>query len=67
MLVVSVSVDMQWLWVMVKVVMDNILIPLHSGPPSCLCSKTEQCEITGENEVNVVPNISEVKFSFNIY
>ena len=52
MLVVSVSVDMQWLWVMVKVVMDNILIPLHSGPPSCLCSKTEQCEITGENEEN---------------
>ena len=31
-----------------------------SGPPSCLCSKTEECEITGDNELDVVPNITQV-------
>ena len=47
--------------VKVRVVMVNVCIPLLSGPPSCLCSKTEQCEITGDNEIDVVPNITEVK------
>ena len=32
-----------------------------SGPPSCLCSKTEQCEVTGDNELEVVPNVTRVR------
>ena len=31
-----------------------------SGPPSCLCSKIEECEITEENELEAVSNIYEV-------
>ena len=38
---------------------------LHSGPPSCLCSEVGECINTGDNEVEVVPNISQVK-SFHI-
>ena len=49
-----------------RVVMDNIFIPLLSGPPSCLCSKIEQCEITEDNELDVVPNITEVKLSYYV-
>merc|ERR1711953_865606 len=30
-----------------------------SGPPSCLCSKPEQCEITEDNELDVVPSVVE--------
>merc|ERR1711953_1416688 len=30
-----------------------------SGPPSCLCSKPEQCEITEDNELDVVPYVAE--------
>ena len=33
---------------------------LLSGPPSCLCSKVEECTITGENEVDNIVNIFEV-------
>ena len=39
----------------------DIVIPPPSGLPSCLCSKTEQCEITGDNELDRIPNISEVR------
>ena len=38
-----------------------ICISLLSGTPSCLCSEIEECEITEENEVDVVPNVTEVK------
>ena len=31
-----------------------------SGSPSCLCSKTEECEITEDNELEAVSNIYEV-------
>ena len=47
-------------------------IIINSGPPSCLCSKPEQCEITEDNELDVVPSVVEVKmkifqiFHFNI-
>ena len=47
-----------------RVVTDNILNPLLSGPPSCLCSKIEQCEITEDNELDVVPNITEVTLGY---
>ena len=33
----------------------------RSGPPSCLCSKTEECQTTGDNELAVVPNITQVR------
>ena len=33
----------------------------NSGLPSCLCSKTEECEITADNELDVVPNITQVR------
>ena len=51
--------------------MHNIII--FSGPPSCLCSKPEQCEITEDNELDVVPYVAEVTmkifqiFHFDIY
>ena len=35
-------------------------IEIFSGPPSCLCSKPEECEITGDNELDVVPSVAEV-------
>ena len=34
---------------------------LLSGPPSCLCSEVGECENTGDNEVDIVPNIFQVK------
>ena len=34
-----------------------------SGPPSCLCSKTEACEITGDNELEAISNVYEVTMS----
>ena len=37
-----------------------IIHPQLSGPPSCLCSKTEQCEISGDNEIDFVPDIKKV-------
>ena len=48
-------------------------IKIFSGPPSCLCSKPEQCEITEDNELDVVPYVAEVTmkifqiFHFDIY
>ena len=33
---------------------------LLSGPPSCLCSKVEECKNTGENELDNITNILEV-------
>ena len=48
-------------------------IKIFSGPPSCLCSKPEQCEITEDNELDVVPSVVEVEmkifqiFYFNIF
>ena len=44
--------------VILKYLVGNIEI--FSGPPSCLCSKPEQCEINGENELEVVPYVAEV-------
>ena len=41
--------------------MVNIVIPAPSGPPSCLCSKPEECETTGDNELDVVPNVTQVR------
>ena len=32
----------------------------HSGPRSCLCSKTELCSVSEDNEVEVFPNILQV-------
>ena len=32
----------------------------HSGPRSCLCSKTELCSVSEDNEVEFVPNIVQV-------
>ena len=34
--------------------------PLCSGSPSCLCSRTEACEISGDNELDFVPDVGEV-------
>ena len=31
-----------------------------SGPPSCLCSKVEECKNDGENEVDSIIDIFEV-------
>ena len=31
-----------------------------SGPPSCLCSNVEACHITEDNELELVPDITEV-------
>ena len=31
-----------------------------SGPPTCLCSKVEACEVNGDNRVNVLPDITKV-------
>merc|ERR1712062_132683 len=28
-----------------------------SGPPSCLCSQEEECEVTADNQIDLVPNI----------
>ena len=33
----------------------------RSGPPSCLCSEVAACENTGDNEVDVLPNIFQVR------
>ena len=33
---------------------------IFSGPRSCLCSKPEECEITGDNELEVVNGLTEV-------
>ena len=33
----------------------------HSGPVSCLCSEIGECDYTGDNEVDVLPNIFQVK------
>merc|ERR1719394_2337335 len=30
-----------------------------SGPPSCLCSKTEECQMSEDNELEVITNIYE--------
>ena len=32
----------------------------HSGPRSCLCSKTELCSVSEDNEVEVFLNILQV-------
>ena len=37
-----------------------LIILISSGPSSCLCSKPEECEISGDNELDVVPNVAEV-------
>ena len=39
----------------------DILIPQPSGPLSCLCSRNEECEITGENELDFIPNVTLVR------
>ena len=33
---------------------------LHSGPQDCLCSRTEECSVSEDNEVEVFPNILQV-------
>ena len=33
---------------------------MFSGPVSCLCSKPEECEITGDNELDVMNGLTEV-------
>ena len=49
------------------------IIIIFSGPPSCLCSTPEECEITGDNELDFVPFVAEVTmkifqiFHFDIY
>ena len=37
-----------------------LLSLLPSGPVSCLCSEVAACENTGDNEVDVLPNIFQV-------
>ena len=34
---------------------------LPSGPVSCLCSEVAACEDTGDNEVDILQNILQVK------
>ena len=34
---------------------------LPSGPLSCLCSEVEECENTGDNEVDFLTNVFQVK------
>ena len=37
------------------------LIPIpHSGPRNCLCSRTEECSVSGDNELDFVPEVSKV-------
>ena len=33
---------------------------LHSGPQSCLCSRTEECSVSEDNEVEIIPDILQV-------
>ena len=45
---------------------ENNLIPCSlSGPPSCLCSKVEECEVTGDNQIDLIPNVFKVKTLLN--
>ena len=32
-----------------------------SGPPRCLCSKAEQCQMNADNELDVVANVTQVE------
>ena len=32
----------------------------RSGPSTCLCSKLEACKVNEDNEVEVVPDVTEV-------
>ena len=38
-----------------------ILTLIHSGPQSCLCSELAECRYTADNELEVLPNIFQVK------
>ena len=40
--------------------LQKLKLVIFSGAPSCLCSKPEQCEITEDNELDVVPYVAEV-------
>ena len=53
---------MAYMMLMVLIVIVLILYFLPpSGAQSCLCSKTEECEITEDNELEVVPNVTQVR------
>ena len=32
----------------------------HSGPRSCLCSRSEECSVSEDNEVEIIPDILQV-------
>ena len=40
--------------------MKSLSLPF-SGPPTCLCSRVEECLAYGDNELELVPNIAEVR------
>ena len=38
------------------------LTPANSGPPDCLCSESEECFVAEDNEVDIVPGVTEVRY-----
>ena len=40
---------------------DCQLTVVLSGPRSCLCSELEECEVTADNELDIVPQVSQVE------
>ena len=44
---------------------NNLIACWLSGPPSCLCSKVEECVATGDNQIDLLPNVLEVKTILN--